>query len=445
MAQNDKQDMTVQQETKQYLTADHKKEDKAVKNMTVKELVNYLEVKQKLGKTTPAEDEQLEKGKEKITNDKSIDALNDPDLKKEKNKDIEEPKDIFKEDDILKYMYNDWLLAGANWLFKKSYKGTAITADYVAGKLWKFGAYVVEGYKTGDQPAPLDDMTRIVTNADKNLLNYNTQHIENADKAQEKFNAKIDRFKSGQGTDEEKQTLLYQIINELPEKSREKFCNDAKIKYENATNNIKAINYMASMLARTQIIQDAMEKENPAQFEPEYLKALTKRNTLLIVRALDNSPNPAKTMEEMFKNIEKASKTANESMDKGRYKSNEHKKWWKGSKTPYENKSLNAINATLGLTKPEDSNDIPQSNKPKGLCEELIEHQNLDNLLSQLDTQCRNAQFSNLSEMQQHQARKRYYFEKLNRINIRNVPKHLRKKQNNAFNQAQAALGGNER
>lgn len=435
----------VSQENKTYITADHKKEDKAFENMNVKQKVSYLRAKQLQGDLTNPEQEQLKNLEDELG--KSIDGKRNPKLKKEGSKEIEEPGDIFKEKDILDYMYNDWLLGGANWLFKKTYKGVAITTDYIADKAWAGLGAAGKGLKQGlsSKPAQQDDTTRYVTNIDKACLNFNTNNQASLDSGLDKFEAKMQRYGRGEGTDAEKQTLMYQIVEEMPARERAAFCKNMVEMAGNATNNIKTINYMASMLARTQMIQNAISQENPPQADPKLFEEMTKRNALLIAKQLDASQNPEKLMESMFKDIKKASKTVNKSLDKGKYLGNAGKKF---RKKPLSNDALLKVNGLLGLDK--QGGSLLQSNtntspQRKSLYEQLIEFQGVDNILSFNDKEIRTQMDANRMDYEAHQKRKQAYLNRIHNMMAPNVPQNLqqKKQQNQANNNLNRSLTGN--
>ena len=101
---------------------------------------------------SPSERSDLEKEREEL--EKSIDVKNKDLQNQNKGKEEDDVKDIFKDDDILKYMYNEWLLAFANWSFKKLYKGVDWLAQKGVGMGWKYGIakptyYFYKGIKYG--------------------------------------------------------------------------------------------------------------------------------------------------------------------------------------------------------------------------------------------------------------------------------------------------------
>lgn len=438
-------------EEKTYLTANHKKEDKSVQNMTVKQRLSYLKAKQFEGNITNSEKDEKDKLEDQLNDEKAVNVKRDDSLKKEKNKEIEEPEDIFKEDDILNYMYNKWLLASANWLFKKTYKKIAKLTDKTAEKLiypaaggiWKR----IKDYFS-PKPAPQDSTTNFVKDADKNFLNFSKDNLAAADKSQDKFLNKLDRYSQGVATDEEKKTLSFQMINDLPPRKRIEACNNLTAMYVNAANTTKTINYMAAALTRAQLVQNTLETDKPTQFDPTLFASQSKRNAMLIAQQLDSSQNPSQTMKDLYKDIKKANKRVNKSLKKGKYKeaSSQHK-----SKNPRANKALQRLHTRLGLDEQGKNLQTQQQQNTSGLnlYQQLVQYQDMDKLLSAHEEQIKQNVYANRSDALANQARKNAFMQCLNDMNIQNIPEHLRKKAGNsndiAKNQLIHSNGGDGR
>lgn len=421
-------------EEKTYLTANHKKEDKAVQNMTVKQRLSYLKAKQFEGNITNSEKDEKDKLEDQLNDEKAVDIKRDNSLKKEKDKDTEDIEDIFKEDDILNYMYNKWLLAGANWAFKKTYKGVAWLSDKTAEKIiYPAAGGIWKGVKDyfSPKPAPQDSTNNFVKDIDKNFVNTSKANLAAADKSQDKFLNKLDRYSRGEGTDEEKKTISFQVINELPPHKRIEACNKMADMYVNASNNVKAINYMAAALTRAQMVQNTLGSDKPAPFDPTLFEAQSKRNALLIAQQLDGSRDSSKTMADLYKDIEKANKRVNKSLDKGKYKeaSTKHK-----SKNPRANEALQRLHTRLGLDEQGKNIQTPQPQNTTGLnlYQQLVQYQDMDKMLSANEEQIKQNMYANRSDDIANQARKAAFMQRLHGMDIPNVPEHLRKKASNS-------------
>ena len=96
--ENQQTNLSVQQVAEpQYLTANHKREDDAFHNMTVKQKINHLQVLQKQKGLTNDQQDLLNKLQEQDGEEFNVDNKN---LKKKPRSELEEPKDIFKDEDI---------------------------------------------------------------------------------------------------------------------------------------------------------------------------------------------------------------------------------------------------------------------------------------------------------------------------------------------------------
>ena len=105
-----------------YLSQNPKKETETFQGMTVAQKLNYLRIKDKRGIITPEERQLKEECEKQLKEQEGGEGNITPEDGTKVQEEEKDPKDIFKEQDIIQYMYNDWLLGGANWLYKKCYK-----------------------------------------------------------------------------------------------------------------------------------------------------------------------------------------------------------------------------------------------------------------------------------------------------------------------------------
>lgn len=102
-----------------YLSQNPKKETETFQGMTVAQKLNYLRIKDKRGIITPEERQLKEECEKQLKEQEGGEGNITPEDGTKVQEEEKDPKDIFKEQDIIQYMYNDWLLGGANWLYKK--------------------------------------------------------------------------------------------------------------------------------------------------------------------------------------------------------------------------------------------------------------------------------------------------------------------------------------
>lgn len=355
------------------LSQNPKQEAETVAGMTVAQKLNYLRIKEKRGIITPEERQQKEECEKKLKEQDGDEGQITPeDGAKVGDKD-EEPKDLFKEQDVIQYMYNDWLLGGLNWLYKKTYK--KIDKSY-------------ESFKNRCRQAKADANAR--KNTKYNTINTRDTIDDKALKMYDGSKASIEKGRDGIKSilqdiaagkiDGSKATGFTKLLmNELPEKDRQAFCASAMQKIENLAENMKTIQFMAGQLARAQMAealcknQDAFKNTNPAQL----FEALSKRNAVAIAHQMDDiekrGGNQGSFMADMEKQIEKANKFADKQYKKEKFDEAGHK--------GEDSSILRKINERLGI-KPEETTK-PERLEPKSMLEHLVDTNKFEDLFTQ--------------------------------------------------------------
>lgn len=433
VTEQNQEQLRVQQQ--QYLTANHKKEDKEFKYMDVRQKMCYLQVLQKRQGLTNDQQDMLNK----LEEENSVPVTNNQNLQKEKPKDSEEPKDIFKEEDILKYMYEDWLLAGANWLFKKTYKAVDWTLQSTNHMLYKGARAGYDGLKEGfgKKSAAKDNTTEYVGGLDSVCAQANKDNIEITNNANNVYQDKINRYTQGNVSDEERKDILFQIVDHMSPNQKNAFKQNMGNMSESMTENIKLVNHMGTMMARAQLAQNSMLKEDPGLAPTkESFAARARLNTLRITRELtalqdpeyaaqrraEGKPaTPEAFMEDMYKNITEANKYVNKQLDKGNY--------GKKAKDIEKNKALVKMNNLLDLT-PEGTPrpNVVENTQPQTLEEwsaitrqtDITQHQSLEEI--------RNKETYNRGDVQTYMDRIANLQRRV--ANMPRAPEHLRQKIN---------------
>ena len=329
-------------------------------NLTVREQLHNLLVKQKYGHLTPDEREQLQNLQNQVNgDDKSKDVKRSEGLSKDKPKDLDDKdRKFFEEKDILEYLYGE-MLNGANWLCNRALNTAWSVASHTGPFIYDTAKKAKQAFKEGrkesqeEAKASRAAMEGYTEKTDRTWTSYIEKDFATADTVANRYDEKINRFRAACDprhpqanllTEEEMNSNFYQRMMASPDPQA--FCRQASERVHTAVTNLKTINAMAAMLARTQLVQNNMGKETPDQVTTEEnFKSLSRRNAYLIAQYVDASPNPITTMRELQESIAKATKTANKSLDKGKFKSND-KTWFN---TPLKNKALLRINDLLGL------------------------------------------------------------------------------------------------
>lgn len=354
------------------LSQNPKKEAESVAGMTVAQKLNYFRVKEKRGILTPDERQQKEECEKKLKEQEGDEGLITPeDGAKVGDKD-EDPKDLFKEQDVIQYMYNDWLLGGLNWLYKKTYKQIDKSYESFKNRCRQAKADAKarknNPYSTINTRDTIDDKAVNMFEASRASIEKGRDGIKSI--LQDIMDGKIDGSKATGFTKK--------LMNELPEKDRQAFCAAAMEKIENLAENMKSIQFMAGQLARAQMAEalckdkDAFKNANPAQL----FEAISKRNAIAIARQMDElegrGGNPAKFMKDMEKQIEKANKFADKQYKK--------EKFDEAGKNGENNSVLHKINERLGIKQEE----TVKSNRlePKSMLEHLVDTNNFEDMFT---------------------------------------------------------------
>ena len=325
-----------------YLSQNPKKETETFQGMTVAQKLNYLRIKDKRGIITPEERQLKEECEKQLKEQEGGEGNITPEDGTKVQEEEKDPKDIFKEQDIIQYMYNDWLLGGANWLYKKCYK-------YIDKKYNQFKNRCRKNKNSADAKKYNTISTRDTID-DKAVKMFDGSKAA-IEKGRDAVKSILSDIAEGK-IDGSKATGFTKILmNEMPERKRQAFCASAMEKIQNLAENMNTIQFMAGQLARAQMAetlcknQDAFKNVNPVQL----FEAMSKRNAILIARQMDElegrGGNPASFMKDMEKQIEKA----NEFADK-QYKKH---KFDEAGKDGATNPTLTKINDRLGLKREE--------------------------------------------------------------------------------------------
>ncbi len=343
-----------------------KKEAENFQGMTISQKLNYLHAQEKRRILTPEEQQQKDLFERQLAEDGKEGNVTPEDGTKIGEKESN-PGDIFKEEDVITYMYKDWLLGGLNWLYKQCYK--KIEQAYERAKNRQ--------RRAPKGPQKYNTITTRDT-IDSKAQKRNESSKAAIDKSRDNVKDILTNIAAGNIDASKASGLTKTLMNGLPEDKRQAFCASAMQKVENLAENMKAIQLTAGQLARAQMAQDICKNQdvfkntNPAQL----YEAIAKRNAILIARQMDElqqrGGNPKNFLQDMSEKVEKANKFADK-----QYKKN---KFDEAGKKGKDNKILQEINERLGI-KPE---EITKSDRqqPKSMLEHLVSTNKFEDLLT---------------------------------------------------------------
>ncbi len=381
--------------------------------LTVEQKIKTLTVLQKQGRSTPQQDEQLKDLQDSIMD---VNRENNPKVGPKEHK---EPDDIFKEKDVLKYMYEDWLLAGGNWLWKKTFMAIAGTSDkLIAGLEKKAQKSTAQAKKQKDNTT-----TRYAANVDKMLANLAKMDKASADAGLNAFTAKMNRYANGTESEDEKKTTYGQIMADLSPAKRKEACTAMVHMSANANENIQVLKTLSGMLARTQLIEAGLKDRSKLNADPQYFKTVRDRNALMMAQYIDKAvaegKDPAAAFKELHDNIQAASAQTDKSLSKGQYIENGEK--------PKDNPKLETVNKALGIG---NQTQPPANDRPMGMVEALVRHQGISSMLSNYEQSIANREFQNMSAAEANRERRLLFAQRLAQMQALTPKTHLHQSEN---------------
>ena len=391
-----------------------KKTESFTNGITVKEQLNYLHVKERNGILTPDERKKKEKLEEQLNNDGKEGNITTEDGKKV-DEEEKEPKDIFEEKDVIEYMYKDWLLGGANWLYKKLYKGVD---KFIAAANAR-----AKQRQEDNKSAKNSSYTATTHNQIGNKANKEYEKSSEAIKKGALMRQQILRgIATGEINESNADPFAKKLLSKIPPQHRKAFSADAITKIETMSKNLQTIQFMASELTQAQMAQQLIQNQDAYKNAnlDAVIKAMNKRNAILFARLLsdeqNNSLKTAKLTKNLLKKIERANTFANKQIKKGRID--------ELNKDPKQNKDLMELNATLGIDNVDNIN-IAQNTDKKSMLESLIDgSQQFEQLFAQKEENTIEAQ-SLAAKKEENQARRDMAKSRIREIYKNNIKSQL--------------------
>ena len=235
---------------------------------TVNEKLNETTVNEKLNETTVNQKSEETKVNETKTDAKPKEEENDEAKKEDaaeinrkdddKIGDPEEEKGPFKEGDIIKYMYEDWLIGGLNWLWAKAAKH--IKKGMIGEKYRK--------PKRDAEKKKHKDLERFDTYKMKEKYNDKMlKEIDDKEKSFGDYNGLVevcDKIRTGRLEETNLSDDIKAMIKAMPQKDFDNFFNPKRIKkaQENIKSNMIAGMQFANMYAQAALLDAKMQNLN---------------------------------------------------------------------------------------------------------------------------------------------------------------------------------------
>lgn len=248
------------------------------------------------------------------------------------NKDGDTPEDPdpdkkgpFKEGDIIKYMYEDWLIAGANWLYCKA--GVKLEKGYYAAQ-----RAISERRRKKQAEKGRTDATQDAHNLISDTFVKSGEKSEKAiDEHRKKQLENLKLLKEGNFADANVSNTTKVLMANMDDKERKEFTENAAQGINNFYDNMQMAEQFSSNYARAGMTLDIAQnkdfyKENP-QYKGKSLDKIfeeQKRGAMILfARRLDEEQrkggDPLKLAAKLFKDSQKALEATDKTIDKRQY------------------------------------------------------------------------------------------------------------------------------
>lgn len=283
-------------------------------------------------------------------------------------------KGPFKEGDIINYMYNDWLIAGANWLWNKS-------AEKLDGAYFRTRNAFAQAHRNEVAKERAQGKKVETKKAHGDIDEYCTTKMSQKSAFMGDYNDKmqenIAKAKEGKLEETTFDEQTKKLLAGLPEDKRKDFCKYLSKSMENLQNNLINIEQSSALISKAQMAAEICQ--DPKAFEGkntnEIFDAYQKKNKALLAKRLEQEKaegrDPTDFMNKTLKLAVKASEQADQNIAKGKYAERDEK--------PGKNEYLDKINKSLGAsaTNSASNDNEPQSIYEMGLGGNLAEAQKM--------------------------------------------------------------------
>ena len=356
--------------------------------------LNILEEKNKQGILSVTEKALLDQAEE--NKNKSNEKTGD--LGRRNGDENEEPdadkKGPFKEKDVIQYMYEDWLLEGANWCWeqcaKKIDKGFYAAERKLRDRMAEKRREKGKTYETETRHKLMEDHALSSGQGWQDLL----------DKKEEAQLKNLQLLKEGKYNQANVSPTTKVLFANMDEKEKKDFFKVADQGIKNYYSNIAAIEQIANNYVRAGMTLDLAQNKDYYQgqninkeFDNQKLHAMK-----LIARRLDyeikSGGNPQKLMGKLLNESQSASKLANKTIDK--------RKFMERNKKPKSGLS----SSVLLISDTMKEVNTPEMEQQRGFYETAMMSQNFDQGMERSQEQLNRAFAANLVQKDQNNDRR---------------------------------------
>lgn len=280
--------------------------------------LNILEEKNKRGLLSVDEKKILNEANDKKNTDKNIGDIGSKDGDENQDPDPEK-KGPFKEKDVIQYMYEDWLLAGANWLWEKA------AAKIDKGFYWAERKMLKRMREKQIKKGKTYETETRYKQMENHALSSGQANSDLIDKHQEEQLKNLKLIKEGKLNEAKVSDSTKVLLANMDEKEKRQFFKIAEQGVKNFYENMALAEQFASNYARAGMTLDLAKdkdyyqgKNLTAEFDKQKAQAMQ-----LFARRMDmeaaNGGNPTKLAAELFNNSQSAVKEAQKNMSKRKF------------------------------------------------------------------------------------------------------------------------------
>ena len=325
------------------------------------------EKREKLSKLPPSEER-----------DKTIKGLpeaeikHDKGLQEDKGKDDDDKFEPFREEDILKYMYEQWLIGGMNVICNYGYhKAEKLTRCISKGLADGLSTAWHDGFKeewrngnnnqqstagqTSQQTPPQtaaaqtdgaentspDALVKCVLINDEISKNWG-KDIGTVLESALKDDEFLTRVKEEKATEEDKKRPLYKVFEKLPPEKRKQQVESFARFTENTFSMIDSTLQIARQMVLLKHTENALKSQNPQAMNRIAFERETALMAMIIGNQLSQSKNPEAFLEKLSDTLEKGQEHTRQNIQQGNYAIN--------GKMPKENSYLADLYKQLDIS-----------------------------------------------------------------------------------------------
>lgn len=307
-------------------TASFREDVAGLKVSELDKIITVLEGINKQGKLNVRQQELLKAAQEQraqtttpTRNEKDV-SVNNTDGD-EPNKMDSDGKGPFKEEDVISYMYNDWLIGGANWLWAKTESKLKSSYYWAQNEINKARAQKLQ--EKLEKKNKKYDTVETHKKFDESVKNSNDAFLQKNARNQERTAKDLDLIAEGKMDQVKTSPATKLLLGVMDEKERKAFAEFAKERLRNLYTNLENAEIFAGNIAKAGMVLDMVkdpkggQSKSDAQRKQEY-EQRKRKLVLLFARAVHQAEkegkNPQKVISKLIDQSNEIAKLADDNI-----------------------------------------------------------------------------------------------------------------------------------